>query len=111
MATVSQKNGDVRIVAKVVYKGRTYYARWHGICKTGKAKAHLFSLDGTLEFWADLALCDVSPYQTPKTLQGLREYVDGLRASQHRMRGQCVECGNWGPLGLRCRECHEGHFA
>jgi hypothetical protein len=33
------------------------------------------------------------------------------RSTTHNGRGECIECGAYGPIGQNCRECYEGYFA
>jgi len=108
--------------AKVEYKGRNYYQ----IAETrDRESLRLVSLDGKVDFWAlrtnvvFLKTYDDSGsvrrgsgrYQRdPMTLGSLRRVIERQRDPATRT-GTCTECGNRGPHGQTCRECHEGTFA
>ena len=119
---------DPRIVAKVKYKGRMYYARWYGTSKSGEFKCHLFSLDGKINFWATFAhdsdgsgeIAKIEKTYQPRTngfgryareeyqtLSSIRRFIEQQK-SPTRARGRCTECDHWGPVGETCKECCEG---
>jgi hypothetical protein len=66
---------DSKIVAKATYKGRSYYVLWMGRCKNGIEKAHLTVLNGSIDFWADLALCEITKHYQPREYRGRTEYA------------------------------------
>ena len=41
-----------------------------------------------------------------QTIGGLRAFRDRQQDSDRR-RSECIECGEWGPSGEQCLECHE----
>jgi hypothetical protein len=124
---------DVRLVAKVKYKGRTYYARYLGETKRGYS-ARVVSLpdaDGKyLDFWITMARQgqpvaedqgEVIKTYAPRvverygyerkeytTLGSIKSFIDRQKNPETR-RGFCSECGSQGPYGERC-ECYEGTF-
>lgn len=120
----SESLDDVRLVAKVKYKGRTYYASFFGPTKTGEKKGRLWSLDGK-NFWADANECELLKTYSPKerrtgfgrgpmttvytTLGSIRRFIEQQK-NPDTARGECVECGSWGPSGQPCQDCGgEGH--
>jgi|SRR5437660_6477725 len=40
------------------------------------------------------------------TLGSIKDFIEKQKGPN--ARGQCTECGEYGPLGETCRECHEG---
>lgn len=115
---------------KAEYKGRTYY-----ILAFGQSRMWLVTLDESINFWADSSACRiVKRYEQPDrnvrgyaarfqrsapTLASIREFVVEQKEGRAQLqrgetptcgRGECSECGEHGPMGERCRECHEGCF-
>jgi hypothetical protein len=121
----------VRLVAKVKYKGRTYYATWLGVTKRGNYAAKLVTLPnaqgGYEEFWADCVeqihkeepnKATILRMYTPHEIRRYGRLVSTEYQTLGRMarflkdqkdpgksRGQCTECGHWGPSGEPCSEC------
>lgn len=116
----------VRVVAKVKYKGRTYFARWIGE-GNGGLKAHLFNLDGS-NFWGLMnrpgeSFPDrgtVEKIYQPREVRGRygrgagREEYQTLGAiarfierqkNPETARVQCPECGSWRNQNEKCRDC------
>lgn len=99
-----------RVHAKVRYKDRTYYALAQNQEGT---RVRLVTLDGAVDFWADTALCRTERTYPPREYRGRTEYttLGSLRrfvAQQKNpatRRGECTECGAWGPSGESCPEC------
>lgn len=98
---------DSKLVGKANYKGRSYFVLWMGRCQSGAEKAHLTVLDGSIDFWADLAACEITKRYSPREYRGRTEYatLGSIRrfvASQksHEANGdqQCAECGKYGEL-------------
>lgn len=113
----------VKILAKVKYKGRVYYARFLGDTKKGHA-ARLVTLDGTIDFWADLARpgqeaadgqAEVVKVYEPRevwdgrrysgktvlrytTLGSLRDFVATQKADRAAGLPTCAACGKSGEL-------------
>lgn len=127
-AAPAKEDADgIRLVGKAKYKGRTYYARWIGECKSGDYKARLITLDQSLDFWAacarphetqhdgsgDVAVI-VKTYQAREvrygygrhsrteytTLGSIKRFIE--RESRNRADGGpvCAECGKTGELIL-----------
>lgn len=124
-----KEDTNPRIIAKVRYKGRVYYASWEGPGKTGGRRAKVHSLDGNVSFYCEIGEGDgsgdigaiVKWYEPRKgwgrnarevfaKLSSIRQFVE-QQQNPSTARGQCVECGSWGKRGELCRDCHEGHFA
>lgn len=79
---------DSKVVCKANYKGRSYYVLWMGRCASGAEKAHLTVLDGSIDFWVDLSLCEITKRYQPReyrgrtehtTLGGIRRFVEKLK--------------------------------
>jgi len=115
---------DVKVIGKAEYKGRNYYVRWAGICKSGADKIHLTSLDGKIDFWADAALCRwVKHYEAreyrgrtePVTLGSIKRFINRAKrdekSSAHGDAGWrsngCSECR---ALGDWCKRCAFDEF-
>lgn len=104
---------DAKVVAKAKYKGRSYYVLWMGTCSSGAEKARLTVLDGSIDFWADLAQVEITKRYQPREYRGRTEYttLGSIRRFIERQskpetrRGECTECGAWGPSGESCPEC------
>lgn len=118
---------DIRLYGKVKYKGRTYYARFIGETKRGYS-ARLVTLDLSLDFWVSCARPGETQHDgseavgvvvktyAPREYRGRTEYTT-VRSIQRFIekqsnpataRGECSECGEWGPVGQTCKECCEG---
>jgi hypothetical protein len=103
---------DSRVVAKVEYKGRKYYALWMGVCKSGASKAHLTVLDGSIDFWADMSLCTVlKRYETREyrgreehtTLGGLRKFIERVKSETPEQSAKRTYDAGWRNNG--CASC------
>lgn len=85
---------DAKVIAKANYKGRTYYVLWMGRCQSGAEKARLTVLDGSIDFWVDLSLVEITKRYEPRrkfagygrgevdvyqTLGGLRRFMEKLK--------------------------------
>jgi len=113
---------SIRLTGKGRYKGREYYA---GAVTRDGTRVRLLTLPDAegkyLDFWAPCPEVTQTKTYTP------REQWDGRRYSGRTVtvyttlgsvadfitrqknpdtaRGQCVECGAWGPRGESCPEC------
>lgn len=123
---------EVTVVGKARYKGRNYYVRWVGQCKSGDYKARLCSLDGKIDFWAFAArpheyvsgdgdtASVTKTYEEPRSLASIRRYVEKLRSAEQKGAGSKPddECymgpkGEWlvrgcsacASLGRMCQSC------
>jgi len=122
---------EVTVVGKASYKGRNYYVRWVGQCKSGQYKARLCSLDGKIDFWALAARrgeCDVTgdvayitkTYQEARSLDSIRRYIERLKEAETSGVGSRPDedcylgtngewlargCGECARLGRMCRSC------
>ena len=115
-----------RVYASVTYKGRRYYDIGEMRSADGVvSRCRLATLDqGGPVFWADAPACELIRTYEPRqkwdgrrysgktitvytTIGGLREFRD-RQANPATARGECTECGEWGPRGQTCEECHEG---
>ncbi len=77
------RDADPEVIGKAAYKGRSYYVRWAGTCKTGTAKFHLCTLDGKIDFWADAALARWEKrYEESRTLSSIRRFVEERKAEE-----------------------------
>lgn len=113
----------VRLVAKVKYKGRTYFASYMGTTKRGEAaKLHTLPADdGSFRtFWADLSECEVLKRYQPRevwdgrrgggtrtaytTLGGLADFIRDQKGGASR-RVQCHECDSWYDEDSNCPNC------
>jgi len=74
---------DPRIVAKCRYKGKTYFARWVGRTQSGAEKAHLYSFDGKINFWA--AVGGDGNGDTAAVIKRYQPRVDGGREEYQRL--------------------------
>lgn len=109
---------DARVHAQVEYKGRKYYV----VAETADlTRCRLTTLDGTAPFWAACADCNlVKRYEGRERWDGRRysgrtitvyPTIGGLRRFRDRQkgpetaRGECTECGAYGPRGQSCTEC------
>lgn len=82
---VETEEREVTVLGKATYKGRSYYVRWAGRCKTGAEKFRLCSLDGKLDFWAAAELCQwAKRYEEPRSLDGIRRYVERLKSGEEK---------------------------
>jgi hypothetical protein len=121
--------GEVRLTGKGTYQGRIYYL---GSSTRDGARVLLLGLpkaDGSyFERWAPAAEVTVTKTYQPREVWDGRRYsgrtvtkhqtlggiADFLRRQQdpNQARGQCSECGSWGPRGEPCRDCGgEGSYA
>ncbi len=99
-----------RVMARVEFKGRPYYQI--AAVRDG-ARVRLVSLDGRADFWAAAAECRVIRTYPPREYRGRTEYttIGSIRrfiekqANPATRRGQCYECGAYGPVGQDCPEC------
>lgn len=126
-------NREVTVIGKARYKGRNYYVRWVGQCKSGDHKARLCSLDGKIDFWANCARPDdfhvtgdgdmarvTKTYQEARSLESIRQYVERLRNDKTGVvRGDKPDedcywggedwlvkgCGQCKLLGRMCKSC------
>lgn len=124
---------EVTVVGKARYKGRNYYVRWVGQCKSGDYKARLCSLDGKIDFWAKAAQPheysvngdgDVAritkTYQEARSLDSIRRYIERLKEAEQSGAGakpdeECYlgpdgqwlvrGCGECARLGRMCKSC------
>lgn len=89
---------EIMVCGKAQYRDRAYYVRWTGITRGGEHKARLCTLDGKVDFWADVAEGEAQitkTYQKPRTLQSIRDYIEELHKpdSPDDERKTCWECG------------------
>ena len=94
----TEDSSDVKIIGKASYKGREYYVRFVGECKSGEYKARLTTLDGKLDFWAVCArpgyragqgeAAIIKTYQEPKTLASLARFVAEKKAEREEEKVQ-----------------------
>ncbi len=83
----------MNVIGKASYKGRTYRLLYAGTTKYGQ-KAKLAFMDGSKEFWADLALVQITQrYERPKSLSKILDYA------KHVGEVKCRKCGQWTPEG------------
>lgn len=115
-APAAEDVSDCRAYAQVEYRGRRYYviAESHQ-----QGRCRLTTLDGMTPFWVDMSDCNLV-----RTYEGRRRFagygrgevtvyptIGSLRAFRDQQRdpatarGECTECGHWGPRGHRCTEC------
>lgn len=122
-----EDSANIEVVGKATYKGKTYYVRWQGYSeKANGFRAHLVSLDGKLDFWKEslpsgqpgddsqvAVITKIYPYreyrgrEIKQTLGSIRRFIEQQKNPETRS-GECTECGQWGPSGQTCKECHEG---
>lgn len=123
----------VTVVGKARYKGRNYYVRWVGQCRSGDYKARLCSLDGKIDFWATAARPhefhvtgdgDVAritkTYQEARSLDSIRRYIERLKEAETSGAGSKPDedcylgangewlvrgCGECARLGRMCKSC------
>lgn len=109
-----------RVYSKVKYKGKQYYC-----IAEGKDRFRLTVLDGSISFWADRSLCEViKTYQVQTrfggygrgqvevytTLGSISRFIEQQK-NPDTARGECTECGSWGPRGEPCKDCGgEGNY-
>jgi hypothetical protein len=117
--TPEELTEGLRVHFKARYKGREYYA-----VAESQTAYRLLTLDASLDFWADRSACEVvrryearqvgrGRYQQTvyTTLGSIRDFK-ARQANPATARGECTECGSWGPKGEPCRDCGgEGHHA
>lgn len=89
----------------VEYKGRKYRQVAKGEFD-GKDRRKLEFLDGSKSFWCDGSLVAMTGRDAP-TASWVQQQAD-----PETRRGQCAECGQWGPSGENCSGCGgEGSYA
>jgi hypothetical protein len=105
----------ITLIGKAIYKGRNYYVRWLGECKSGDRKARLVTLDGKIDFWADANEVQViKRYEArefgygrykrsePMTLGSIQRFVERQKREESRpgyvKPEVCGECGRPGEL-------------
>lgn len=124
-----QDPDDIRLTGKGEYKGRTYYLGSR--TKDGQRIRCLTLPDAKgdyLDFWVQLSLVKVIKTYQPRevwdgrycsgrtrteytTLGSIAKFIARQR-NPNTARGQCTECGHFGPKGQSCSECGgEGHHA
>ena len=91
----------IRVIGKARYKGRDYYIRWVGTCKTGEHKARLCTLDAKIDFWAACAEPGDRPaadeasvtkmYQEPRSLAGIRRFIEDRRAEEEAAKKKAAK--------------------
>lgn len=112
---------SIRVLGKAKYKGKSYYVRWVGTCKTGAYKAHLITLDGSIDFWANCAqpheynqfdgngdVAKIEKTYDPReyrgqieytTLGSIRRYIESMKKEKSDPTvDRCAECGKAGHL-------------
>jgi hypothetical protein len=111
----------IRLAGKARYKGRTYYVRFVGETKRGYS-CRLITLDQSIDFWAACAhpgevaaegQAEIIKTYSPREYRGRTEYttlgsIQRFIAQQRdpeTRRGECCECGAYGPAGEPCSEC------
>jgi hypothetical protein len=105
-AAPPQKEGphDVRVLAKVRYKDRTYYVR-----AEGQGRCRLTTLDLSLDFWASQSECDLLKTYQPReergrygrstgrmvytTLGSIADFVAGQKRAEKEGLPACAACG------------------
>lgn len=109
---------DIRLNGKCQYKGRSYY---FGASTADGQRMRLFGLpdkDGKyIEFWANASECEIVKRYQPRerrwygrteivytTLGSIADFI-AEQADPATRRGECSECGHWGPTGEACSEC------
>lgn len=104
----------IRLTGKGRYKGRDYYL---GATTRDGSRVRLLTLPDAggkfLDFWADAALVDQFSRYQPREYRGRTEHTTlgsiarfvARQANPATRRGQCYECGSWGPSGEPCPEC------
>jgi hypothetical protein len=108
----------IRLTGKGKYKGRSYYL---GAYTRVGDRVRLLTLPGPdgkyLDFWADVREVTVEKTYQPRTV-GRGRYASqehttlgsiarfiARQSNPATRRGQCYECGEWGPAGEPCSEC------
>lgn len=104
---------NVIVSGKARYKGRSYYVRG-ATTREGRSRLRLTSLDCSVDFWATLGTGDDEAswertYESARTLGSIRRFMEQQKNPATR-RGQCSECGAWGPAGDNCDKCYEGSY-
>lgn len=114
----------IRLLAKVRYEGKTYFASFMGQTKRGQsAKLHTLpdDKDQFRTFWVDLDKVEVLKRYEPREVWDGRRYsgktrlqyttlgslADFIRRQKNpdTRRVQCPECDSWHDAGEGCREC------
>lgn len=95
------ENRPVTVMGKASYKGRSYYVRWSGRCKSGAEKFRLVTLDEKLDFWANADACTWEKvYPEVRSLAGIRRFIQ--QKKELEKGGECPRCaamersGKWG---------------
>jgi Mg2+ and Co2+ transporter CorA len=105
-----------RVYARVRYKGRQYYV----IAETAD-RCRLTILDGSVNFWADKAACELVREYAPReyrgrteyqTLGGIRRFAEKQQRARRAGEPACAACGRAGELiedledgAMKCRGC------
>ncbi len=98
----NENPGEIELVGKAKYKGHTYYIRWMGTTSRGTQAARLVSLDGSLDFWADLTqISIVKRYGDDVTLGSLRRYIE--RQNQKRSAPPAAAAAQIDPVAAAAR--------
>lgn len=105
---------DSRVYAKVSYKERNYF-----VIAQGNGRCRLTTLDGGVDFWADMSACELLRTYAPRkrtfrgrtetsytTLGSLRSFVDSQRRAEARGEEVCG-CG-CGVRGRLIRDLEDG---
>lgn len=92
---------DARVYAKVEYKDRNYY-----VIAEGQGRCRLTVLDGSLDFWADMAACKLVKTYQPRertfrgrtttsytTLGSIRRFVADQKELESKGYEACCACG------------------
>jgi hypothetical protein len=121
VARPKQRPDDVRLTGKGRYKGRDYYL---GSSTRDGSRVRLLTLPDAggdyLDFWADTAAVEVTRRYQPREYRGRTESTTlgsiarflARQANPATRRGECTECGAWGPSGEPCSECGgEGSYS
>jgi hypothetical protein len=112
---------STRVLGKVKYKGRSFYL----LAETADlTRCRIATLKGKA-FWADCSACSLEKRYQPRerwngvrgrgskqvmvhqTLGSIRSFI-AKQDDPRTRRGECTECGHWGPSGETCSECCEG---
>lgn len=78
----------------VSYKGKNYRLRWAGTTKFGQ-KAKLSFLDGSREFWVDLALIGPGTSTTSTRSRGGRGKCENCGERAHCCTSPGCNCGGY----------------
>lgn len=109
----TESPNEIKVIGKARYKGRSYYIRWIGECKSGEYKARLTTLDAKIDFWAKAArpheLTQIDGngdiartekiYQESKTLSSIQRFLNEIKQDEEDKKNGaaetkiCWECG------------------